>query len=130
MHARPSCPPACAFDAKLSSLLLSVSSGNFGFDPLGLGKDADALQRFRESELIHCRWSMLGVAGVLAVELLGFGNWYDAPLWAINGGKATWFGVDVPFDITTLVAVVRGAGRTTTHLQPKIMRVLSSVELG
>jgi hypothetical protein len=27
------------------------------------------------------RWAMLGTAGALAVELLGYGNWYDAPLW-------------------------------------------------
>jgi hypothetical protein len=40
---------------------------------------------------------MLGVAGALAVEVLGFGNWYDAPLWAVNGGNATWFGVPIPF---------------------------------
>jgi len=79
--------------------------GNFGFDPLGLGKDADSLLQFREAELIHSRWAMLGVAGALAVELLGYGNWYDAPLWAVNGGNATWFGVDVPFDVTTLVGV-------------------------
>lgn len=35
----------------------------------------------QEAELIHGRWAMLGVAGSLAVEVLGFGNWYDAPLW-------------------------------------------------
>jgi len=34
--------------------------------------------------VIHSRWAMLGVAGALAVELLGFGNWYDAPLWVSN----------------------------------------------
>jgi len=79
--------------------------GNFGFDPLGLAKEPSSLARFRESELIHCRWAMLGVAGCLGVELLGYGNWHDAPLWAINGGKATWFGIEVPFDITTLVGV-------------------------
>ncbi|KAI8475169.1 MAG: light-harvesting protein of photosystem I [Monoraphidium minutum] len=79
--------------------------GNFGFDPLGLAKDPASLARFTESEVIHGRWAMLGVAGCLAVELLGFGNWYDAPLWAINGGNATWFGIDVPFDLNTLLAV-------------------------
>ena len=31
--------------------------------------------------MIHGRWAMLGVAGALAVELLGLGNWFDAPLW-------------------------------------------------
>ncbi|GFH21535.1 chlorophyll a-b binding protein, chloroplastic, partial [Haematococcus lacustris] len=55
--------------------------GNYGFDPVGLGRDSETLMRFREAELIHCRWAMLGVAGCLAVEVLGYGNWYDAPNW-------------------------------------------------
>jgi len=79
--------------------------GNYGFDPLGLAKDEASLKRFQESEVIHCRWAMLGAAGVLAVELLGYGNWYDAPQWAISGGNATWFGIPVPFDINSLLAI-------------------------
>ena len=50
-------------------------------DPLGLGAADSSLERFREGELINGRWAMLGVAGVLAPELLGFGDWYSAPLW-------------------------------------------------
>lgn len=62
-----------------------LHNSNYGFDPLGLSKDAASLQRFTESEVIHCRWAMLGAAGVLGVEALGFGNWYDAPLWVSTG---------------------------------------------
>lgn len=54
---------------------------NYGFDPLGLCKNPEGLKRFTESEVIHCRWAMLGAAGCLGVEALGQGNWYDAPLW-------------------------------------------------
>jgi len=79
--------------------------GNYGFDPLGLAKEPASLKRFQESEVIHGRWAMLGVAGALAVEALGFGNWYDAPLWAVNGGNATWFGIPIPFDLNTLLAI-------------------------
>lgn len=50
-------------------------------DPLKLASTDASLQRFRESEVIHGRWAMLGVAGALAVEVLGLGNWYEAPLW-------------------------------------------------
>lgn len=56
----------------------------------GLGNTPSSLDRFRESELIHSRWAMAGAAGVIAVELAGQGNWYDAPLWvsaAISFGK-------------------------------------------
>ena len=34
---------------------------DFGFDPLGLGAVPENLERFKESELIHCRWAMLAV---------------------------------------------------------------------
>ena len=39
--------------------------GNFGFDPLGLGADPERLTWFAESERVHARWAMLGVAGIL-----------------------------------------------------------------
>ncbi|PNH04552.1 Chlorophyll a-b binding protein 6, chloroplastic [Tetrabaena socialis] len=84
--------------------LSTADVGNYGFDPLGLGKEASSLKRFTESEVIHGRWAMLGVAGSLAVELLGYGNWFDAPLWAVNGGTPTWFGIEVPFDLNALLA--------------------------
>jgi len=82
-------------------------AGNYGFDPLNLSREPSSMARFREAEVVHGRWAMLGVAGCLAVELLGFGNWYDAPLWAVDGSSAgpTWFGVAVPFDLNTLLGV-------------------------
>ncbi len=72
-----------------TAVLGATCAGNYGFDPLGLAKTPESLARFRESELVHCRWSMLGVVGALSVELLGFGNWADAPLWvsAQAGGR-------------------------------------------
>merc|ERR1711937_594139 len=39
--------------------------GDFGFDPLGLGKDPQALSWYRQAELQHARWAMLAVAGIL-----------------------------------------------------------------
>ena len=48
--------------------------------------------RMREAEVIHCRWAMLAVVGCLAVEALGYGNWYDAPRELATGGNVTYFG--------------------------------------
>jgi light-harvesting complex I chlorophyll a/b binding protein 1 len=79
--------------------------GSYGFDPLGLGSSSGSLERFTESEIIHGRWAMLGVAGSLAGEILGQGNWADAPLWAVNGGTPTYLGIPVPFNLTTLLAI-------------------------
>jgi len=74
-------------------------------DPLGLGKDAASLKRFQESEVIHGRWAMLGVAGSLGAELLGQGDWYSAPLPLLEGGHSQYMGAEVPFDLGTLLAI-------------------------
>lgn len=45
--------------------------GDYGFDPLGLAASGDfALRYYREAELVHGRWAMLGCAGVLVQELV------------------------------------------------------------
>jgi hypothetical protein len=38
---------------------------------LPAAKEPASLARFKESEVIHGRWAMLGAAGVLGVEVLG-----------------------------------------------------------
>nr|BAA78584.1 hypothetical protein [Chlamydomonas sp. HS-5] len=45
--------------------------GDFGFDPLGLGKDKRKLELYRQAELIHARTAMIGVFGILYKDLLG-----------------------------------------------------------
>jgi len=57
--------------------------GDYGFDPLNLGSDPRALKWFVQAELMHCRWAMMGVAGILftsagAAAGLPFPQWYDA----------------------------------------------------
>ena len=66
---------------------------------------AQKLDRLRESELVHGRWAMLGVVGCLLPEILGFGDWFEAPLWAVNGGTPSYFGVPVPVDVKTIILV-------------------------
>merc|ERR1712093_836974 len=55
--------------------------GDFGFDPLRLGSYDATMKWFRESEIQHCRWSMLGVAGILAGEISRPDiNFFSAPV--------------------------------------------------
>jgi len=69
--------------------------GDFGFDPLNLGADQSKLNWFREAELMHARWAMLGTAGVLAQEIIRPDVFfYDA---AIES--------ELPFNAVGLVAV-------------------------
>ena len=50
--------------------IVSRARSDYGFDPLKLGEKPENLARYREAELMHARWSMLGVAGAVAVGLL------------------------------------------------------------
>ncbi|KAL8218244.1 hypothetical protein R6Q57_021617 [Mikania cordata] len=81
--------------------------GDFGFDPLRLGEVPENLERFKESELIHCRWAMLAVPGILVPEALGLGNWVKAQEWAaVPGGQATYLGNPVPWGtLPTILAI-------------------------
>lgn len=56
---------------------LIVFAANFGFDPLGLGRNPETLKWYVQAELQHARWAMLGVAGVLAAEITGQ-DWFNA----------------------------------------------------
>jgi len=53
--------------------------GDSGFDPLGLGQDADRLKWYAEAEKTNGRWAMAAVAGILGAEALGVPTkWYEA----------------------------------------------------
>lgn len=62
-------------------------AGDFGFDPLGLGKDPESLVWYRQAEVVHARFAMLGVAGILVPDLASHAGiqwagagvpWYEA----------------------------------------------------
>lgn len=56
-------------------------AGDYGWDPLGLGADPVALRWYRQSELVHARWAMLGVAGIIGQEIFRPDVfWYNAAL--------------------------------------------------
>ncbi|KAK4277843.1 hypothetical protein QN277_015776 [Acacia crassicarpa] len=60
------------------------------------------LQRFRECELIHGRWAMLGALGALAVEAFTGVAWQDAGKVELVEG-ASYLGLPLPFSLTTLI---------------------------
>uniref|UniRef100_A0A0D6QVT6 Chlorophyll a-b binding protein, chloroplastic n=1 Tax=Araucaria cunninghamii TaxID=56994 RepID=A0A0D6QVT6_ARACU len=77
--------------------------GDFGFDPLGLGSDPEALRWNVQSELVHCRWAMLGAAGIFIPELLTKLGILNTPFWYTAGeleyftDKTTLFVVEMIF---------------------------------
>ncbi|PPR86054.1 hypothetical protein GOBAR_AA34637 [Gossypium barbadense] len=60
------------------------------------------LQRFRECELIHGRWAMLGTLGAIAVEALTGVAWQDAGKVELVEGSS-YLGQPLPFSLTTLI---------------------------
>jgi len=87
--------------------------GDFGFDPLGLGKDPTLLASFQEKELMNGRWAMLAFPGIIATEAFGYGNWIDAPNWALKEGEhATYFGTDLGPTQLSITAIVEVVGFT------------------
>lgn len=73
-------------------------AGDFGFDPLGLGKDKEALRWYTQAELIHGRTAMTAVAGILIPSILtkagalNVPEWYDAGKVYIESENAIPFG--------------------------------------
>jgi len=82
------------------SYLTGELAGDYGYDPLGLGKDPEQVRKYREAELIHARWAMLAAAGCIIPEgleangadIIG-GTWFETGAKMLNGGTLNYFAV-------------------------------------
>lgn len=86
--------------SEVPSYLTGELAGDYGYDPLGLGKDPEQVRAYREAELIHARWAMLAAAGIIIPEgleangadIIG-GTWFETGAKMLNGGTLNYFAV-------------------------------------
>jgi light-harvesting complex II chlorophyll a/b binding protein 5 len=84
----------------IPNYLVGELPGDYGYDPLGLGKDSEQVSKYREAELIHARWAMLASAGFIIPEglesngadIVG-GTWYETGAKMLDGGTLNYFAV-------------------------------------
>ncbi|GHP10443.1 chlorophyll a-b binding protein [Pycnococcus provasolii] len=61
------------------------------------------IERFRECELIHGRWAMLGVTGAVVAEAVTGINWVEAG--AVENAQSQYAGLELPLDTYTLTVI-------------------------
>merc|ERR1719382_2284768 len=59
--------------------------GDFGFDPLGLGKDPENLAWNVQAELLHMRFAMVAFVGIIVPDALTQAGVLDVPPWFSAG---------------------------------------------
>ena len=57
---------------------MQCTAGDYGFDPLSLGANKDALPWYREAELMNGRWAMMATAGILFTDAIGAPHFWEA----------------------------------------------------
>merc|ERR1719252_124705 len=91
--------------------------GDYGWDSAGFSSDPEAFERFREAELIHGRWAMLGALGCIGPELTGGAiepnPWFNQGALIFQEGGLNYFGnenlihaQDIRFVLTAQVIIM------------------------
>ncbi|GAQ82232.1 light harvesting chlorophyll a b-binding protein [Klebsormidium nitens] len=105
---------------EVPSYLTGEIPGDYGYDPLGLGKKEKDFDQYRAAELIHARWAMLGAAGIVIPEAFNRSGlpcgpeavWWKTGAQLLEGESLQWCGITIPLNLAaaTIAEIVLVGG--------------------